>query len=178
MKINGKKIFLRSLNIDDVYGRWWQWFNDPEVTRFMNKGNSENNIKKQLNFFNKTNNSKKFSIFAICEKKLGIHIGTTGLHHIDLANRSAQFGIVIGEKNYWSKGLGSEGWSMMVEYGFNVLKLKSINTKIFSQNISSIKIAEKIGFNIQQVIKEDIFKNNIPYDRTYMDITYEKWLNK
>ena len=65
MKINEK--FLRSLKIDDVYGRW-QWFNDPEVTKFMNKGKSENTVKKQLNFFNKTNNSKKYSIFAICEK--------------------------------------------------------------------------------------------------------------
>ena len=57
-------------------------------------------------------------------KKLGKHIGTTGLHDIDIANRSAQFGIVIGEKIIEQR-IRARRWSMMIEYGFNVLKLES-----------------------------------------------------
>ena len=48
INIQDKEISLRTLNEQDAVGRWWQWFNDKEVTKFMNKGHHQNTPEKQL----------------------------------------------------------------------------------------------------------------------------------
>ena len=55
IKIIEEKIYLRSTIEKDVYGNWWKWFNDPEVTKYMNKGIVKNTIENQLAFFKKIN---------------------------------------------------------------------------------------------------------------------------
>lgn len=168
IKIVEDKIFLRSPIEKDVYGNWWKWFNDPEVTEHMNKGVLENTIENQLAFFTKMIQSEKDLILAICDRKTEMHIGTTGLHNIDWMKGSAQFGITIGEKLFWGKNIGSIAWKMIVNYGFEELNLKKIDTKIFSDNLASIRIAEKCGFKKIKLLKNDVEKNGKLYDRIYM----------
>ena len=175
MRISGKKIFLRPLHIDDVYGNWWKWFNDKEVTRYMNKGNEKNTPEKQRLFFEKVNRSKYHRVFAICEKLNGVHIGTVGLHDIDVEKKIAQFGIIIGEKNFWKKGIGKEAWSLVIRHGFCDLNLEDISTKIFKKNKASIKIAERLGFS-RNNNDEKIIKNGIPEQRINLILKKELWL--
>jgi [ribosomal protein S5]-alanine N-acetyltransferase len=175
MKLLGNKIFLRSLTEQDVYGRWWKWFNDPEVTRFMNKGIEKNTPEKQLRFFNNITDNERFAVYAICEKKSAVHIGTVGLHNIDFRTKEGQFGIIIGEKLFWGKGVGGEAWSLMVDFGFKELELERIHTKIFSKNDVSIKIAERCGFEKTKKIRGDINKEGNSYDRLQMVLTRAKW---
>lgn len=175
VKLMGEKIFLRSPIEEDVYGNWWRWFNDLDVTEHMNKGVKENTIEDQLAFFKKVNQSEKDLVLAICDRKSGLHIGITGLHNIDWVKGCAQFGIVIGEKKFWGKGIGSIAWKMIVSYGFEELKLKIIDTKIFSNNLASIKIAEKCGFYKIKLLKNDVEKNGKLYDRVYMLLKQKHW---
>ena len=173
--IAGSKIYLRPVRIDDVYGNWWKWFNDLEVTKYMNKGNEKNTPEKQRQFFEKVNGSKNYSVFAICEKFSGVHLGTVGLHDIDHEKKIAQFGIIIGEKEFWGRGIGKEAWVMMIEYGFINLKLEHISTKIFNKNVASIKIAKSLGF-LSNERNEKIIKNGIPLQRINLMLQKELWL--
>ena len=45
---------------------------------------------------------------------------------IDAKDRVGKLGIVIGEKQYWGKGYGTESLELMLEYGFNTLNLQRI----------------------------------------------------
>jgi [ribosomal protein S5]-alanine N-acetyltransferase len=175
IKILDKKIYLRSPIEKDVYGNWWKWFNDPEVTQHMNKGAVENTVEDQQKHFNKINQSKNDLVLAICDRKTNMHIGIAGLHNIDWGKGHAQFGIIIGEKEYWGIGIGTEAWFIILDYGFNTLKLRIIHTKIFAENLSSLRIAEKCGFEEKAIVKNDINKNGIAYDRIHMFITRQKW---
>ena len=170
-----KKINLRSIREEDVYGNWWRWFNDPEVTLYMNKGVKNNTIEDQLAFYNKVVSSDNNLVVAICDHKTNKHIGTTGLHNISWSQGNAQFGIIIGEKDYWGMKVGSKSWRMLINYGFENLKLKSIDTKIFSKNLASIKIAEKCGFKTINLLKNDVEKNGKMYDRVYMVLNQNNW---
>jgi len=175
VRINGEKIFLRFVREEDVYGNWWRWFNDPDVTAHMNKGVKKNTVEDQLAFFEKIQQSEKDVVLAICDRQTGRHIGTTGLHDIDWEKGSAQFGIVIGEKKFRGQGIGTEVWSMIVSYGFDKLKLQKIHTKIFAENLSSIRIATKCGFEQKAILKSDVEKKGVRYDRVYMVLTRERW---
>ncbi len=170
-----KKILLRSIKKEDVYGNWWRWFNDPEVTLYMNKGVKNNTIEDQLAFYTKVVSSDNNLVLAICDYKTNKHIGTTGLHNISWLQGKAQFGIIIGEKDYWGMKVGSRAWRMIINYGIENLNLKSIDTKIFSKNLASIKIAEKCGFQIIKLLKNDVEKNSKMYDRVYMVLNQKNW---
>ena len=96
--MKGKKIFLRELTEEDAHGRWWQWFNDSEVTEHMNKGEEPNTIQKQLEFFRKMESSPTDVVVGICDLETKRHIGTTAFHNIreEDGQRIGNFGIIIG----------------------------------------------------------------------------------
>jgi [ribosomal protein S5]-alanine N-acetyltransferase len=170
----GKKIYLREPCVKDVSGRWWEWLNDYEVTAFMNKGIERNTPKKQLLFFQNVMASEKDIVMAICDLNTDQHIGTVALHNIN-DDGIAQFGIILGEKAYWGKGVGSEAWKMMIHYGFEQLKLKSIYTKVFSENIAALKIAKKCGFKEEKRLVGELVKNGIKYDRILIQVKRCHW---
>ena len=178
VKISGKKILLRSVTENDVTGNWWKWLNDPSVTQYMAKGNRINTKKRQLDFFKKVSGSGKDCVLAICDIKTNSHIGTVGIHSIDWTKGIGQFGIIIGEKEFWGKGIGTEAWFLAINYGFTYLNLKRINTKIFVKNLASLKIAKKVGFIERILLKDDVLKNGISYDRKLLEILKENWIKK
>ena len=173
--ISGKKVFLRSLKKKDALGNWWKWLNNKNVTKYMAKGTQRNTAAKQVEFFEEINLSKTDIALAICDMKSRSHVGTTALHKIDWAKGSAQFGIIIGEEDYWGQGIGTEAWFLLTDYAFSVLKLKTIYTKIFKDNLPSLKIAEKCGFREKVFLPEDVSKNGCFFDRYLLQLTKYKW---
>ena len=78
INIQEKEISLRTLNEQDAVGRWWQWFNDKEVTKYMNKGHYINTPEKQLDFLNKVKNSNRDCVLGIFYNRNNKHIGDKG----------------------------------------------------------------------------------------------------
>ena len=97
------------------------------------------------------------------------------LHDIDWITGSAQFGIIIGEEDYWGKGIGTEAWSLFTDFGFSKLKLKLIKTKIFKENSPSLKIAKKCGFKEIALLQKDVSKNGGHFDRYLLELTKIAW---
>lgn len=157
--IDGNEVYLRPINIKDARSEWYSWLNDPEVTKYQNKGIFPNTKRKQIEYFKKILKSENDVIFAIIEKKSQKHIGSVGLHNIDWIHRSAELGIVIGRKDTWGKGYGKLAWNMIASYGFNVLNLNRIAAIIVKDNIASIKSAKASGFRIEGELREFLFKN-------------------
>jgi len=178
--IRGKKVFLRAPTELDVYGKWWQWFNDAEVSRYMNKGQEKNTVEKQLVFYRKIKTSESDFVACICDVDTKKHIGTTGIHNIRKrgGKKIGNFGIIIGEKGYWRKGIGSEAWSLMTEYAFDILGLDWIETKIFVDNAASLRIARKLGFEKVALLKNDIIKNHKENDRLLLRLEKNNWHQK
>ena len=65
-------------------------------------------------------------------------IGNIGLHAISPKDHNDLFGIVIGEKDYWSKGYGTEATRLVLDYGFRQLNLHRVWSAAFAFNERSI----------------------------------------
>ena len=107
MILDGGDIYLRLPTEDDLKGNWYQWLNDPVVTKYQNKGIFVNSRELQRDYYQKMMESKNDVLLAIIDEKTDRHIGCAGLHHIDWVHRSAELGIVIGEKEWqaYKKGV-------------------------------------------------------------------------
>ena len=157
--IKGNGIFFREPRNSDLDLNWYKWLNDQEVTKFQNKGIFPNTYDKQLAYLNHIQSSSNDVLFSIVEDKSNEHIGCVGLHKIDWVSRSAELGIMIGEKKFWGKKFGKESWNLITEYGFNTLNLHRIFAIVIEDNLSSKKCAINSGYNQEGVMKDYLFKN-------------------
>ena len=165
--IQGEGIYFRELRRSDLDGDWYKWLNNPIITAYQNKGIFPNTFEKQLDYFNKVNSSKNDVVLAIIENSSEKHIGNVGLHKIDWVHRSAELGILIGDKSSWGKKYGKKAWELITNYGFNVLNLHRIYALVMKDNIASSKCALASNFVKEGCISDVLYKNG-----KYNDLIY------
>ncbi len=69
----------------------------------------------------------------------------TGYMHV-LTPEDIQFGIRIGNKDYWGKGYGTEVVELLVDYWHYNLGIKRLWLKVLPTNLRAIRCYEKCGF--------------------------------
>jgi ribosomal-protein-alanine N-acetyltransferase len=166
----GNGFFLRELRESDLEGTWYQWFNDSEVTRFQNKKIFPNSPEKQRGYFESLITSQSDVVLAMVEETSNKHIGNVGLHKIDWVHRSAELGIVIGEKESWGKGFGKQAWKLITGYGFHVLNLHRIYAWVMAGNDASLRCAEEAGFKQEGFVRQMFYKEGRYVDGHYMNV--------
>jgi RimJ/RimL family protein N-acetyltransferase len=102
-------------------------------------------------------------------------IGSIGLSGINPKDHNAIFGIAIGEKDYWSKGYGTEAARLLVNYGFEQLNLHRINSFAYAFNERSIRMHKTVGFKEEGRQREAAFKNGKYHDHVVFGILREEW---
>ena len=83
---------------------------------------------------------------------------------------------IIGEKEYRSKGIGTEVAKLLLEYGFNSLNLNRIWVGNISNNIAAIKSVDKLGFKVEGILRSSIYKNSKYHDVIIRGILKDEYL--
>lgn len=165
--IVGHKTRLRAIEREDI-PTFVKWFNDPEVRHYlemylpMSKAAEEEWFEAHL----KDDSSR---IFAI-ETEEGVHIGNVGLHQLDWKNRNAFLGIVIGEKEYWGRGYGSDAIIALLDFAFNEMNLHRVHLSTYDFNQRAIRCYEKCGFRHEGRAREAHFTDGRYHDSLLMAI--------
>ena len=115
-KIVGERIYLSPRNVEDVE-IFTEWLNDFYVTDYIGRSHQTLTLQEEKAYLEKNQDDK--NTFVIVDSRTDEMIGTIGLHCIDNINRTATLGIFIGDKNYWSKGYGTEAIQLILDFGFN-----------------------------------------------------------
>jgi RimJ/RimL family protein N-acetyltransferase len=94
--------------------------------------------------------SARGTCFAIHERKGKRLVGTTALtDRVKGRNGvSALFRIVIGEKEVWGQGYGTEATRLMAEEAFDSMGLSEIRLEVFNHNVRAIAAYTKVGFEV------------------------------
>lgn len=176
--IEGEKIYLRGLEKDDLKGNMFQWANDAEVTHYMIMGAMPNTVEKLEEEYEQLSKSDKDVVFAIVDKKSDTHIGNVGLYLINYISRAGEFRIIVGEKEYWNKGYGTEATKLTVSYGFERLNLNSIFLGVNAEYVGAIKAYENAGFAKEGTMRQMIYRNDRYYDAIRMSILREEYYSR
>ncbi len=91
-------------------------------------------------------------------------VGMVSIFNIDQKNKNAEVGVYISPK-YMGKSFASLSLKMVLEFAFKELNLIKIYANIHQDNIPSVKLFEKLGFEHEFTNKKIIFKKG-----TYIDI--------
>jgi RimJ/RimL family protein N-acetyltransferase len=76
----------------------------------------------------------------------GKHIGNCSCYGISKSRGEAELGIMIGDRNYWSKSYGTDVVTALVNHIFSQIKLNRIYLKTLESNIRAQKCFQKCGF--------------------------------
>lgn len=169
--------YLRGLKEDDLSGRWYQWFNDPDINRFQNKGYFPNTPQAQKDYFEEIQENNQNIVLAIIDDTSDLHVGNVGLHSINWIHRSALLGIVIGEKEFMGRGWGKQAWAAVSGYAFEILNLHKVCATVFEGNDRSMKCALAAGYQVEGRQKEQVYKNGRYCDLIWLGITRDQWFH-
>jgi ribosomal-protein-alanine N-acetyltransferase len=174
----GNKIYISPLSEKDISDNYVDWLNDKEVCKDNSHATFPNTKTKALAYIESLGNSKDEIAFAIRWKKNDIHIGNIAIKKIDRINRSAELAIIIGNKNYWNKGVGSEAYKLLIEYGFDTLNLNRISSGQTISNTGMIRVCKKLGMKKEGILREVLFKNGEYLDAVIYSILKKDYKKK
>ena len=157
--IEGDKIYLRPLEIDDIDGNYKAWLNDPEIVKLNSHGRYPVSISMLKEYVNRVKYSESAIVLAIIHKKANKHIENISLQSINLIDRNAEIAFLLGEKSFWYSGIMFEAGSLLIDHGFNKLNLHRIHCGTSSENHAMQKLALKLGMSKEGEKEDFIFKN-------------------
>jgi diamine N-acetyltransferase len=123
-----------------------RWINDFETQRNLMHIPRPHIMEQTRAYHEHVAGSPSDVLFVIYELETWQPIGTTGLKDIEHHNRSAEFGILIGEPSARGKGYGTEAASLMLDYAFTALGLHNVRLHVLEYNLAGIRAYEKAGF--------------------------------
>lgn len=174
--IIGNHIRLRAIEKDDL-PLFVRWLNDREVYQNLlvrspiSQAGEENWYEQHL-----ARPAYTRTLLIEVELEAGwTPIGTIGFHDIDWINRSAEFGIMIGEKSQWNRGWGRQAVRLLLYQGFANLNLHRIYLYVHADNPRAIRAYQAAGFQVEGTLRQDIFKNGEYVDALLMGILRSEW---
>ena len=173
-KLVGQKCYLSPCSPDDAE-KWTEWFNDLAVALPLGDEaytpSAADSERATINDIIKN----KAHIFSIVDLENDLSIGRCLLFNIDSINRSAMFGIFIGEKSYWGKGYAHEATKLLLDYGFNLLNLNSVMLGVMSFNQRALRSYQKVGFKEIGRRRQARIVGGQKFDVIFMDLLAEEF---
>ena len=165
MILQGNIVHLKPLTLNEVNTAYLGWLQDPEVMMGIEtSGYTLENLKQYV-----TTQSANSSVlfFAIWSNDTNQHIGNIKFEIVDQKAKVSDLGLLIGNKNYWGKGVGSEACKLGITYLFEKLHTRKIYLAVYENNPSAKKLYEKLGFKLEGTLRKHVLVNNEYYDKYF-----------
>jgi RimJ/RimL family protein N-acetyltransferase len=145
ISIRGEKVVLGPFH-RDLLPLLARWVNDLEVLRTDGVEPALSTWEMQERHYERISTDESRLHFAVYEREGLRPVGETNLRDIDHYQGTAEFGVLIGEKECWGQGYGTEATRLTLDYGFTVLGLHNIWLDVVSYNERGIRAYRRAGF--------------------------------
>ncbi|MCW7471396.1 GNAT family N-acetyltransferase [Leptospira kanakyensis] len=156
--LQGNYIYLRALTESDLRGNYQFWLNDEEIIKYNSHGRFPYTLDQLKSYISSSIISNTNLILAVVAKDSDTHIGNISLNAINWIDRNAEIAFLLGERNYWGKGIMEEAGHLLIEHAFKSLNLHRIHCGTSSENLGMQKLALKLGMKEEGIRKEAIYK--------------------
>lgn len=175
MTILGRKTRLRAIARSDI-PTFVRWFNDPEVRQYLETYMPMSLAQEERWFEAQLEQGDRFIVGI--ETLEGRLIGNLSLTNIDWKNSKAVLGIVIGEKEFWGRGYGTDAIVTALGFAFRELNLHRVSLRVYEYNHRAIRCYEKCGFRREGRLREAHFRGGKYHDELVMGILREEMLDE
>lgn len=180
MELKGKKVLLRAVEEEDIE-MLRVLTNDPDYEKMVVGWAFPISKKEEEEWFANIKNGLDRIRYTIVTEEDG-PVGMIGLRDLDWKNGVASgLGMRIAKKEIRTKGLATDAWMTLMRYAFNELRLNRINGSALAYNKASLRVCEKVGFKVEGVQRQAVYKNGEYIDLVIMGCLksdYEELITK
>jgi RimJ/RimL family protein N-acetyltransferase len=167
--ITGEKTRLREKKLSDVRNDY-KWQSDAELAELDAAPVMITSFSIYLlDYASVTHHQTNHRFPLAIETFDGKHIGNCTFYDIDEKKSEAQLGIMIGERDYWNKGYGTDVINTMIDYFFRNSSLGRIYLKTLDWNHRAQKCFTGCGFTPCGQLKRD------SHNFVVMELKREQW---
>ena len=151
--IRGERIVLREKRLEDAQEDY-EWRIDEELARLdaavplrMSYQDFLQAVAAELRY--PSSCSQRFAIDTVD----GTHIGNCMYYDINTVKGETEIGIMIGKRQYWSQGYGTEAIMSLLEHIFSTTSLRRTYLHTLDWNVRAQRSFEKCGFRAIQSVR-------------------------
>lgn len=170
------RVYLRALEPDDFHTSV-QWRRDDEIWSglcgtkyFVSESYEKQWVEDAIR------DSDKIRL-AVCLKENNQYVGNVYITDIDTTTRSGVSHILIGNKDYWGKGIASEAYNLLLDYAFKERGMHRIVAHVLEDNVASIALHKKCGYTQEGIARKAVFKGGRWKDQIVFSILDEEFFN-
>jgi ribosomal-protein-alanine N-acetyltransferase len=163
LRIDGQRVYLvpfEEVHLND--SRYFDWLTDLEVMRFIGRDEYLKPIRFDAvrEYVHQVWASEYASFFAVHQLATGLFVGTVKLNYLNqsgLRNRTADVGVMIGDREQWGKGLATDALHTLCRYAFDTLGVRKLTAGCVADNDAVAKVFRRIGFREEGRLRQQLF---------------------
>lgn len=167
-------IHLRKFNETDIPYKV-KWINDPENNRYLHY-DLPLREDKTFEWYKKNKDRSDRADYTIIYNNE--RAGLIGLLNIDDRNRKAEYYICLGGKKYKGKGIAYKATIELIKLAHTKFNLQKIYLFTEKDNIAAQKLFEKVGFEKEGLLKNDLIYNGRKIDRYIYGLDVNAFINR
>lgn len=168
LTIFGEKIYFKEFTEDNLYDeRYHKWLRDISVVRGIMRVEylKPMQFSEIENYVKRLWSSNQDCLFAMYFKENNEFIGTLKIGAIDWQSKAADIGILIGNKDYWGKGICKDAVPTLCDYAFKYLNMRKLIGGALVTNVAMCKCFEHTGFKKEGTLRKQNF-----FEGEYIDL--------
>ena len=146
----GERVYLRPLERNDAE-LIVVWLRNRELTWSLGDFFPVADVRAVADGIERLYRSGHDLLLGVVRRDTDTLIGITELHHLDLDNRQASFGLLIGQTG---EGYGPEVAGLVLDYAFGSLALNRVWVQVDERNTRGIRAYQKAGFRREGLLRE------------------------
>jgi RimJ/RimL family protein N-acetyltransferase len=172
----GKLIRLRGVEPED-----WEYFydadQDSEPGRLTDEiwfPNTKARVRQWTDELAKRQSVENDEYRFMIETLSGVTVGTLNTHTVNRRNGTFAYGLVI-HADHRRKGYAAEAIRLVLHYYFNERRYQKVNAEVYSFNIPSMRLHERLGFTVEGCLRRMIYTGGEYHDVLVYGLTREEF---
>lgn len=170
--LSTERLILRRISVEDDKEIFFLR-SDKEMLQFLDRdpAQSIDEARQWINTINEGIDSNQYIAWAVALKNDQKLIGTITFWNIQKEHHRAEIGYAL-HTQFQGRGLMQEAMKVVLDYGFNTLKIHSVEANVNPGNAASIKLLERNGF-----VREAYHRENYYYNGHFLDSAIYSLIN-
>jgi len=158
----GDKVRLEPFGEQDISPTYLSWLNDPHVVRFSNQRFRSHTRESSAQYLRGFDSGPNLFLL-VRDAASSMPVGTMTAY-VSVEHRTADIGLMIGDKTIWGKGFGLDAWKTLLDYLLSQASMRKVTGGTLACNVGMRTVMERAGMHLEATRKAQELVEGNPQD--------------